>query len=88
MAVVTLRPPLRDLAGGAARVDVEGDTVGKALRALEHAHPPLVGWVLDEHGRVRPHVNVFLNGERQREDAPVAAGDVLHVLSAISGGAE
>lgn len=86
MVVVTLRSPLRDLAEGSRRVDVEGATVGEALRALERRHPRIVGWILDEHGRVREHVSVFLGGARVAEDAPVAAGDVLHVLPSISGG--
>ncbi len=86
MAVVRLRSPLRDLAGGDAEVEVAGGTVGEALRALELACPPIAGWILDEHGRLRAHVNVFVDGERRSEDGAVAPGDVLHVLSAISGG--
>jgi hypothetical protein len=35
---------------------------------------------------VRPHVNVFVNGERVREDAAVEPADELHVLPSISGG--
>lgn len=86
MAVVTLRPPLRDLAGGHREVIVEGESVGVALRALEQAYPPITGWILDEHGRVRPHVSVFLNGERVTEKAKLAPDAVVHVLPAISGG--
>jgi molybdopterin synthase sulfur carrier subunit len=86
MAVVRLRAPLRDLAGGAAEIRLDGATVGETLCALERAHPPLTGWILDEHGRIRQHVNVFHDGERAREDTSVAPDDVLHVLSAISGG--
>jgi molybdopterin converting factor small subunit len=86
MAVVRLRSPLRDLAGGQAETSVEGATVGAALRSLERLHPPITGWILDEHGRIREHVNVFHGGERASETTPVEPGDVLHVLSAISGG--
>jgi molybdopterin synthase sulfur carrier subunit len=86
VAVVRLRAPLRDLAGGAAEIRLDGATVGETLRALERAHPPLTGWILDEHGRIRQHVDVFHEGERAREDTTVEPEDVLHVLSAISGG--
>jgi molybdopterin converting factor small subunit len=44
------------------------------------------GWILDERGRVRRHINVFVNGERVGEDAAVADGDRVDVLPAISGG--
>jgi sulfur-carrier protein len=86
MAVVCLRAPLCDLVGGSPQVEVGGTTVGEALLALERAHPPIVGWILDEHGRIRQHVNVFHDGERAREETAVGPDDVLHVLSAISGG--
>jgi molybdopterin converting factor small subunit len=86
VAVVTLRPPLRDLAAGNREVVVEGASVGVALRALERAHPPITGWILDEHGCVRPHVSVFVDGERVTEKAELSPDAVVHVLPAISGG--
>ncbi len=86
MAVVTLRAPLSQRAGGTAEHDLPGETVGEVLRELERRHPQIVGWILDEQGRVRPHVNVFVNGERIKEDVAVAPADVLHVLPSISGG--
>jgi molybdopterin converting factor small subunit len=86
MAVVRLRAPLSQRAGGTNQHDLPGTTVGEVLRELERQHPPIVGWILDEQGRVRPHVNVFVNGERVKEDVGVAPADVLHVLPSISGG--
>ena len=86
MATVKLRAPLKDLAGGNREVSIEGDSVGQVLTELERQHPRIVGWVLDEHGAVRPHVNVFVDGERVREDAAVAPNATIHVLPSISGG--
>jgi molybdopterin converting factor small subunit len=86
MATVTLRAPLKDLAGGQTDVEVPGETVGEVIRGLEAQHPKLRGWILDEQGRVRQHVNVFVNGERMAEHAGVGPADRLHVLASISGG--
>jgi molybdopterin converting factor small subunit len=86
MAIVRLRAPLKDLAGGNREVTIEGASVGDVLRELERQHPKIEGWVLDEHGRVRRHVNIFVDGERVREDAAVASDATVHVLPSISGG--
>ena len=88
MATVKLRAPLKDLAGGNREVAIDGASVGEILRELERQHPKIEGWVLDEHGRVRRHVNVFVDGERVREDAAVASDATVHVLPSISGGIE
>ena len=87
MAVVSLRPPLRDLAGGSSDVELEGSSLLTVLRSLETEHPKIVGWVLDEHGRIRRHVNVFVNGEMTREDLPLGPEDRVHVVPSITGGA-
>jgi sulfur-carrier protein len=87
VAIVRLRGPLKRLGGDCAEHAVEGSTVAEVLRALERAQPALDGWILDERGRVRRHLNVFVAGEAVRsEAAPVAPGDAVDVLPAISGG--
>jgi molybdopterin converting factor small subunit len=86
VALVRLRGPLKTLAGGHAERAVDGATIGELLRELERAEPAMSGWILDERGRIRRHINVFVNGERGREDAPVAPEDRIDVLPAISGG--
>jgi len=85
MSLVRLRGPLKTLADGAEH-DIKGATVGELLQELERTKPPLDGWILDERDRIRRHINVFVNGERGREDTPVADGDEIDVLPAISGG--
>ena len=86
MAVVTLRGPLKQLAGGRLEHALPGATVGELLRALERDRPALSGWILDERGTLRRHINVFVNGESSKQDAPVGPDDRIDVLPAISGG--
>jgi molybdopterin synthase sulfur carrier subunit len=86
VALVRLRGPLRKLADGRTEVRVDGATVAELLVALERAQPTLGGWILDERGRIRRHINVFVNGDYGREDTPVGPEDRIDVLPAISGG--
>ena len=86
MAVVHLREPLKRLAGDRAEHALEGATVGELLVALERAHPAAGGWILDERGVLRRHINVFVNGERGEQETPIGADDRIDVLPAISGG--
>jgi molybdopterin converting factor small subunit len=86
MAVVRLRAPLSELAGGRREIRVDGGTVREVLRALERENPAIAGWILDEQVAIREHINVFVNGERGGEDTALSPDDRIHVLPSISGG--
>jgi len=86
MPRVCLREPLKRLAGNRSEHAIEGSTVGELLKELERAHPAAGGWILDEQGVLRRHINVFVNGELGGQDTPVAGDDRIDVLPAISGG--
>ncbi|MDE3129856.1 MAG: MoaD/ThiS family protein [Acidobacteriota bacterium] len=86
MAVVCVRAPLRALARGRSEHELQGATVIELLRGFESANPDASGWILDERGAIRRHINVFVNGERGAEQTPVAPGDRVDVIPAITGG--
>ena len=86
MPVVCLRGPLKRLAGDCPEHVIEGASVDQLLQELERAHPAASGWILDERGVLRGHINVFVNGERSGQHAQVDAEDRIDVLPAISGG--
>jgi molybdopterin converting factor small subunit len=86
MSVVRLRGPLKNAAGGLADHPVGGSTVVELLQELERAQPAVNGWILDERGRIRRHLKVFVNGEQAREETAVGPDDRIEVLPAISGG--
>lgn len=89
---VTIRVPtmLRPSVGGAAELALAAPSVRAALGEIERRHPALYRSVCDETGAVRRHVNLFVNESHVRDhggiDAPLAPGDVLTILPAVSGG--
>jgi sulfur-carrier protein len=86
MPTVRLRGQLKKLAGEQGDHDFAGATVLDLLRELEREHPGLDGWIIDERGAIRRHINVFVNGERCGADSAVGPDDAVDVLPAISGG--
>jgi molybdopterin converting factor small subunit len=64
-----------------------------AREALEHAFarfPGVRGYVLDDQGELRHHMAVFVRGQactdRRGLSDPVAEGDEIVVMQALSGG--
>jgi molybdopterin converting factor small subunit len=86
MTVVCVRGPLRKLADGRGEHELDGDTVVELLQGLELRHPEMSGWILDERGLIRRHINVYVNGERGAADTAVRPEDRIEVLPAITGG--
>ena len=89
---VTVKLPtqLRDAAGGATSVSVDGATVGEALEGLYSEHGELRGRIADDEGALRRFVNVYLKGEDIRFldglETAVADGDEVTILPAVAGG--
>jgi molybdopterin synthase sulfur carrier subunit len=86
MPLVHIPGTLRQLAGGAGEHQLQAGTVLEVLRELESEHPALSGWIVDERGLIRRHINVYVNGERGREETAVAADARVEILQAITGG--
>jgi sulfur-carrier protein len=69
---------------------VEGETVAAVLDAVFSRHPVLRSYVVDEQGRLRRHVNVFVNA-RLIDDRAALSDRVdpqaeVFVMQALSGG--
>jgi molybdopterin converting factor small subunit len=89
-ATVELPEMLAAILGGVRTVGVEGKTCRAALEDAFRKHPSLRVHVLDERGALRKHVLCFHNGENTRWtdtlDRPLADGDTITILQAVSGG--
>ncbi|TWI63026.1 ThiS family protein [Pseudoduganella lurida] len=72
------------------RLATDAPTLRVALDEVCAAHPRLAAYVLDDQGRLRENVVVFIDGHRCRDrarlDDPVPAGATIHILQALSGG--
>lgn len=89
-ATLVLPGELRELAGGSAAIGVEGGTVREALSSLRAALPAVYDRLVDERGEVRPHLHIFVGAAEIRRahglETPVADGEEIVVLRAVSGG--
>jgi MoaD family protein len=87
---VQIPGPLRAYAQGASELSLPALTVRAALELLERRNESLYRNVCDETGKVRRHVNIFVNSDNVRDlaglETPLAPGDVVTILPAVSGG--
>ena len=89
-ATVRIPTILRTLTGGEAEVKAEGSTLRELLDALEADHPGLKARVLDDEGRLRRFVNVYVGDEdvrfEQGLDTATPEGAQVSIIPAVAGG--
>ncbi len=89
---VTVRVPtiMRKNTGGAAEVSAEGTTLGEVITAVDTEHPGLAGRILDDDGKLRRFVNVYVGDEDVRFAGglatPTPDGTTISIIPAVAGG--
>jgi len=89
---VSVRIPtiLRTLTGGAAEVSAGEGTLREVIAGLDAAYPGIGGRIVDDTGKLRRFVNVYVGDEdvrfAQGLDTPVPAGTHVSVIPAVAGG--
>ena len=92
MITVDLPTTLHPYAGNSPTVALDRPcaTVAQVMAALGERWPGVVDRVLTEQGAIRSHVNIFVGAESVRHAgglaAPVAEGDTVSIIAAVSGG--
>ena len=92
MNAVHVRIPglLRSYTEGAERVDLglSGPAMlGDGLAELDARFPGLRFRVVDEQGKIRPHIKMFVNAVQARDlSTPLPPGAELMIVGALSGG--
>jgi len=87
--IVHLTSHLRGVGPGAP-IQVEAATLGDALDAYFAAAPKVRPYILDDQGRLRRHVAVFIDGEllidKRNLGRNVSTASEIYVMQALSGG--
>lgn len=90
MAKVNFTYALKRFFPGIESMDVNAANVSDTLDSLEEKFPGLKGYILDDQGRMRQHVNIFVDGElitdRETLSDAVNEGSDVYVMQALSGG--
>jgi molybdopterin synthase sulfur carrier subunit len=90
--VFVISGALRQFGGGRGDVRIDGAAgpLAVALATLWRECPAMRDRVLTERGQVRPHINIFVDGEDIRYsgglDTAVADGAEVFLVPAVSGG--
>ena len=68
-------------------VELDSATLAKLVDDLEARWPGMRDRLLEPGPQFREHINVFIDGERERDLAtPLSSGSVVHVIPAVAGG--
>jgi sulfur-carrier protein len=90
MARVKFTSALKRFFPTLVEVDIPAFTVKETLLQLEKTHPGILGYLTEENGQLRKHVNIFVKGElindRITLNDVVTSEDELIIFQALSGG--
>jgi len=84
---VSIPTPLRSYTEGAKQAEAIGSTLDELLSDLDRRHPGLRFRVVDEQGRLRQHMRIFVNRDIEDDlQRPIGDGDEVVLMQALSGG--
>lgn len=90
MATVIIPTPLRKFTNNTARLKVNPGTIEEAVHELTVNFPDLKKHLLDENGKIRSYVNIFVGNDDirdlQQERTAIQEGAVVSIVPAIAGG--
>jgi hypothetical protein len=90
MAHVTFTPHLKRFFPTLGECDIDGPTVRAVIDELERRHPGFASYVVDELGRLRRHVNIFVGDEpihdRESLGDALTTSTPVFIVQALSGG--
>ena len=90
MATVIIPTPLRKFTNNTAKLSINAGNVQDVVNDLSLNFPELKRHLLDENGKIRSFVNVFVGDDDirdlQQENTSVKEESVISIVPAIAGG--
>lgn len=84
---VFIPTPLRSYTGDRSEVEAAGTTIAEVLADLDRRYPGIRFRMVDEQGRLRANIAVFVGPDAVRDlDVPVPSGTEVMIVAALSGG--
>ena len=90
MATIIIPTPLRKFTNNTAKLQIKGGTVAESITELTTNFPELKRHLLDDKGRIRSFVNIFVGDndirDLQQEHTLISEDTVVSIIPAIAGG--
>lgn len=90
MATIIIPTPLRKYTNNSSRLELKAHSVQEAVNELTLNFPELRKHLLDEQGKIRSYINVFVGNDDirnlQQELTTLQQNSVVSIIPAIAGG--
>jgi molybdopterin converting factor small subunit len=90
MAKIKFTSALKRFFPSLTESDIEGNTVKQVLDNVEKVYPGISTYLVDDHGHLRRHLNIFINGDLIKDRLTlrdnVSNSNEILIFQALSGG--
>ena len=90
MATIIIPTPLRKFTNNSSRLELKAESIHEAVNELTQNFPELKKYLLDDHGKLRSYINVFVGSDDirnlQMEQTTLQKNSVVSIIPAIAGG--
>jgi len=90
MVIVEFTSLLKRFFPNLSTVEVRASSVKELVQVLDEQYSGLSGYLIEEHGGLRKHVNIFVNSkmikDREGLSDTLSENDKVNIIQALSGG--
>jgi sulfur-carrier protein len=90
MAIINFTSALKRFYPDLKTIEIHAATIADVLTELNQHYPHLSDFLLDEHGALRQHINVFIGdsmiADREKLSDEVKEKEEILIFQALSGG--